>query len=209
MFASTLSVLALACTALAAPNVARAATSAPPSGFSISSVAALGTGCPPGTSYVLVSGSHKYLRTDDNTALTAVFSEFYAVAGPEVSISQNRKACQLTVSVKVPAGYNFGLKNIESAGYYQLDSGVSASQGSYYYSSAWTEFRGPVQGKEYIGKVDYDLTGSVRSTCGKDVVLNILNDVRVNNSKNKQGSGAIAKDLVNLKQTLNLDWQAC
>ncbi|KAF6751326.1 hypothetical protein DFP72DRAFT_908164 [Ephemerocybe angulata] len=208
MFTSTLSVLALACTALAAPNVARAATSAPPSGFSISSVAALGTGCPPGTSYVLVS--------DDNTALTAVFSEFYAVAGPEVSISQNRKACQLTVSVKVPAGYNFGLKNIESAGYYQLDSGVSASQGSYYYfqgglsqASAWTEFRGPVQGKEYIGKVDYDLTSSVRSPCGKDVVLNILNDVRVNNSKNKQGSGAIAKDLVNLKQTLNLDWQAC
>ncbi|KAF6759819.1 hypothetical protein DFP72DRAFT_117448 [Ephemerocybe angulata] len=212
MLASTLSLIAFAWTALAVPTaVPREDTEpsfAPSDGFAITSVGAIGTGCPPGSSYVLVS--------DNNTALTAIFSEFYALAGPGVSISQNRKACQLTLSVKVPAGYNFGLKNIESAGFYQLDTDVTASQGSYYYfqgglaeAAALTDYAGPVDGAEYVNKADYDLASTVRSPCGKDVVLNINNNLRVSNSKNKQGSGAIAKDFINLKQTLHLDWQAC
>jgi len=208
MLFSTLSAIAFASSALAAPSVASRSVAAPKAEFEITSVGVIGTGCPPGTAYVAVS--------DDNTALTAVFSEFQAVAGPGVPLKDNRKACRLTLGVKIPKGYNFGLKSIDSAGYYQLDKDVTATQGSYYYfqgevaqANARTTYTGPIPGKAYINKETYDQTSTVRSPCGGEVILNISNDVRVNNSKNKDGEGAIAKDLVNFKQTLHVDWRAC
>ncbi|TEB33600.1 hypothetical protein FA13DRAFT_1730650 [Coprinellus micaceus] len=207
MWFSAFSVLSIVATALAAPSPL-APRFAPPTGFNITSVGVIGTGCPSGSAYVLIS--------DDATALTAVFSELSAIAGPGVSISNNRRQCQLTLGVRVPKGYSFGLNSVESAGYYQLDPSVSASHSSLYYfqgqltqGAAQNTFVGPVEGKTYISKEAYDGSGTARSPCGQDTVLNINTDVRASNSNNKNGFGYISKDFIQFRQTLNLDWRAC
>ena len=80
-------------------------------GLLSTSVGVIGTGCPPGSAYVLVSGksgsvtrfqerASEKTTVDDATALTAVYSELNALAGPGVSISSNRKNCQLTLGVR-------------------------------------------------------------------------------------------------------------
>ncbi|RXW15629.1 hypothetical protein EST38_g10227 [Candolleomyces aberdarensis] len=207
MIFSTLSVLALVSASFAAPApVTTDEYVRAPTGFNITSVGVIGTGCPPGTSYALVS--------DDNSALTAVFSQFYAFAGPGVGISDNRKACRLTLGVKVPEGYSFSVNTLEHAGFYQLDKGVTGSQGSYYYfqgeineATARKAYEGPVLGKDYINKIDFE--GAAFSPCGKDTVLNFGSDVRVNNANNKNGYGAIGTDSIQFRQTLHLSWKAC
>lgn len=202
MFFPTLFVLSIVSSVLAAPSP----RFAPPEGFEITSVGVIGTGCPPGSAYVLVS--------DDATALTAVFSELNAEAGPGVSIRNNRRACQLSLGVNVPEGYRFSLKTVESAGYYQLDEGVTASQGTYYYfqgqlaqANARGTYNGPVDGKDYVLKEEF--SESLTSPCGKATVLNINTDVRVSNSKNANGFGFLSKDFLQFRKTLNLEWQAC
>ena len=101
---------------------------------------------------VCLLGQHRVdLAVADKTAVTVTFSQFYAEAGPGISVSANRKQCQLTFGIKVPSGFTFGVASVDyvrrsfwaqsssylsfslQRGYYQLDSKVTASQQSIYY----------------------------------------------------------------------------
>ncbi|TFK28356.1 hypothetical protein FA15DRAFT_701034 [Coprinopsis marcescibilis] len=181
-----------------------------PAGFKITSLGVLGTGCPPGTSY--------YVLSPDNSAVTVTFSEYFAQAGPGIPIAQNRRNCRLTFGVNVPPGFTFAIGTVDYRGYYQLDRGVTGGQSASYYfqsllneSFARKELVGPVDGADYIYRDQFDLIATNTSPCGVSTVLNVNTELRVSNTGNRQGSGYIATDSVDahLNTTYNFQWQTC
>ncbi|RXW20948.1 hypothetical protein EST38_g4906 [Candolleomyces aberdarensis] len=209
MLKSIVSLLTLASLAFAAPSSSlekRLEFSGPhPPGFNITSLGVLGTGCPPGSAY--------YSINPDKTTVKVEFSGFIAEAGPGIAIRNNRKACQLTLGVSVPAGFAFGVDTVDYRGDYQLGSGVTASHQTFYYfqgqlvqATASSTIIGPASSGDYNPGPPFDLASTVTSPCGVSTVLNINSDVRVSNSANKTASGYISMTSI---LPLNLQWRTC
>ncbi|MDR7275706.1 DUF4360 domain-containing protein [Catenuloplanes atrovinosus] len=140
-------------------------------------VAMAGSGCRPGSADVAVS--------PDNTAFTAIYSDYLAQAGPGIASTEGRKNCQLNVLVHVPQGFSFAITKVDYRGYGLLQTGAVASQRANYY------FQGMTQGTftnhpiaapfddNWIASDEVPIAAVVWHPCGELRNLNINTELRV------------------------------
>jgi len=183
------------------------AAAAQPGHFTIKSLVHAGTGCPAGTVAENVS--------PDLKAFTLLFDSFYAEAGPGLPLSASRKNCQLNIAFDCPSGWRFALVNLDTRGFASLDWNVKGvQQTSFYFGSAMTgtiarDFHGPTA-EDYVVRDTLPAASRVWGSCGRNArSLNINASIRVDNMRNRSGSGLMTVDSVDgsLVQTYGILWE--
>jgi len=201
--------------ALAIPSAAVAkpqAPQGPPSDpMTIGVVKANGSGCPDGTTDVLMS--------KDNTSFTVTYSAYTALVGPEATKLDARKNCQLALDVNVPSGFTYAVAKVDYRGYADLAKGATGSQSASYYFSGMSQtvrskhnLKGPMEG--YWQKSDAVGVLSLNFLpCGDQRYLQVNTDLRVNGgwSNTKKVTSLVTMDStdLNLKTVYQLAWKSC
>ncbi|KAF1846300.1 uncharacterized protein K460DRAFT_122931 [Cucurbitaria berberidis CBS 394.84] len=199
--------LPLAAAAPAFPDVALG--DAPPAGqVKIRGVSYGGTGCPQGTMSSQISA--------DRSIVTLIFDSYIASIGPGISVTEQRKNCQLNVDIEYPGGFQYSILSADYRGYAAIQKGVSGTLKSTYYFSGQTAqtsteygFTGPVNG-DYLKHDEADSTSIVWSPCGATGMLNINSQVRLTSS-NSSATGLLTTDSTDLKftQVVYVQWKKC
>src|SRR5687768_15029044 len=96
-----------------------------PDDFEITEVLFNGDGCPPGTVTKNVA--------PDRLSFSLSFSGYIAETGPNFEPSEGRRACQVTVNLKVPPGWKFAVAGFDYTGYMNLQEGIHAEHKTIYY----------------------------------------------------------------------------
>jgi len=181
---------------------------APPDSFNITSIGVNGSGCPAGTAH--------YVLNSDKTAVHIHFSNFYAAVGPGIAVSDNRKSCQITLGLHVPAGFSFTIGSVAWNGWYHLDAGVTGYQQAEYYFQAQAEnavaknnLSGPVIAAAYTYQNNFQLTGN--SACGDTSVLNIVSSLQVDNGNYSSRFGYISDNSASadFQEIFGFTWSTC
>ncbi|KAI9141959.1 secreted protein [Paraphysoderma sedebokerense] len=168
-----------------------------------------GSGCPKDTARASFN--------DERTAVTVLFDQYVASAGPGIPMSENRKNCQLNVKVHIPRGYQYSVATVDYRGFVQLDPTVTALQRSaYYFAGELREavkqapFYGPVE-KDYVFRDTFDFQSMVWSSCTESTTMNINSQIRIDNSRDRKKSGTMTTDSIDgkVKQILGITWRKC
>ncbi|MFI5976368.1 DUF4360 domain-containing protein [Streptomyces sp. NPDC051452] len=148
----------------------------PPDRIVIDSVAANGTGCPPGTAAVAVS--------PDNTAFSVTYSNYLAKVGPGSAPTDFRKNCQLNLRVHVPGGFTYAIVSADYRGFASLAPGASGTQraGYHFQGNATTvrthHFQGGFTG-DWQTTDTVPVAALVFAPCGEERNLDIDTELRV------------------------------
>jgi hypothetical protein len=182
---------------------------APPAGsVKIRGVSYGGTGCPQGTMSSQISS--------DRSVVTLIFDSYIASIGPGISVTEQRKNCQLNVDLEYPGGFQYSVLSADYRGYSAIQKGVTGTLKSTYYFSGQTaqtsttyKFEGPTNG-DYLKHDEADSTSIIWSPCGAAGMLNINSQVRLETS-NSKATGLLTTDSTDLKftQVVYVQWQKC
>jgi hypothetical protein len=155
-----------------APAAASAATPAQTPSFTIRLLTAAGSGCPQGS--IAVSGSR--------SEFTVTYDQYIAATGAGTSPLNFRKNCQLDTRVGIPAGWTFGVSEVDYRGYAHLGRGARGTvAASYYFAGLPGTAR---QSHRIRGAVDRDYEFNDRANvvtwapCRTAVGLNIDTELR-------------------------------
>lgn len=180
-----------------------------PGYFTIQSIVHAGSGCPAGS--VAENVSH------DLQAFTLLFDSFYAEVGPGVSIREKRKNCTINLAFDYPGGWQFALVDMHTRGYVSLDRNISGLQQTSFY------FQGDAQtGRfafDYLGAIDEDyvhvttipFSNILWSPCNAKRSLNVNSEVRIDNSRSRNGQGLFTVDSIDGQVThlYGVSWRRC
>jgi hypothetical protein len=171
-------------------------------------VAMAGSGCRPGTADVAVS--------PDNTAFTAIYSEYLAQAGPGIATTEGRKNCQLNVLVHVPQGFTFAIAKVDYRGYGLLQRGATASQRANYYFQGMTQstftnhpLTAPLD-DNWFASDEVPVAAMVWHPCGELRNLNINTELRVGRGTSTDAS-FVTMDSTDgsIATTYHFAWRVC
>lgn len=205
---NSLALLALA----TLPSLSHAADAPPRDAVTIQSYSYSGSGCPSDTVAPTLS--------NDNQALTLGFAEFNAEVLPNGPSSQARKQCTITVQLDYPTNFSYAISKVDYRGYAYLDPKVVAQHISSY---AFDDRKKP---RRYTAKLgngnklvdeNYLFTDHLPqgqfafAPCGRSRALVIDTELRVDNSKNRQGQGTLSSDSLDLdlRTEYQLRWKPC
>jgi hypothetical protein len=127
-----------------------------------------GTGCPAGT----VSAT----LTSDQTQLSILFDQFVAEAGGNSGKSLDRKACDVSIPIKMPHGYSISILQVDYRGFNSVPRGGMTEMSAEYF---FTNQRGIRSVKRFTTAQDDDymitnrlgVESLIWTPCGKDVIL--------------------------------------
>jgi hypothetical protein len=88
-------------------------------------VTANGSGCPAGSTEITVA--------EDNSEFTVIHRSYVARVGVGADPTDFRKNCQLSLDVRVPSGFTFGIVRADYSGRINLAAGAQAWQSASYY----------------------------------------------------------------------------
>jgi len=203
---------ALFLSSLAAPVTASTPAMLPPPAdkIVIDVAAANGSGCPLGTTSVLVS--------PDNTAFTVIYSDYHAQVGGDSASDAFRRNCQLVLNVHVPQGLTYAISKTDYRGYAQLQRGATAYQKASYYfqgdshtARAQHNFSGPLNGDWQTTDV-VGIAALVWAPCGAKRFFNINTELRADLGWSKPSDvSLIAMDSTDMEigTVYHLSWKSC
>ena len=171
-----------------------------------------GSGCPLGTVAENIS--------EDKDAFTLTFSDYIAESGPDARVSEGRKNCQLTVSLKVPSGWQYSVGDFDYRGFIYLDRGIRAQHTTNYYfqgdanTAGFEQYIDGPRDDVYSFRESVGLESRVWSQCSSQRALNINTAVSVRNTDKRRypsAEGVMGTDSIDGKitQKYGLKWRRC
>ncbi|MBC7530141.1 MAG: RICIN domain-containing protein [Oligoflexus sp.] len=186
-----------------------------PSQTFIKSIDALGSGCPTGT--------YSSNLSDDRKAFTLSFSEFVAEIGPGIPLSDARKNCSITLTLQVPAGWQYSIGTFNYRGFMDVAAKVRADHSTSYFFQGTGDTgtfsatsTGPVA-KDFVYTDKIGLASvyipDQWSPCNVDRALTINPSIRLTKLAGAPANvqSIITNDTVDgeLKQVFGLSWRKC
>lgn len=178
----------------------------------IASVSVNGSGCP--------AGSYESFLSEDGLALTITFSKYFLEASATKPVVQTL-ACNVSLQLAMPRGYQVGVTKVSYQGYAFLEPGLVAEQIANY---AWTgigtlannearsKLTGPHDGS-YLFNDEVETRGGVIPWSPCDLTSRLQIRSRLTLTNNVRGEGYINTTDVNVEQktklVINLRKQVC
>lgn len=179
----------------------------------IGSLAVNGDGCPLDSVFKSVSA--------DRQAFHLQFSQYVAEFGPYIPIRDQRKFCQITLSLDIPDGWRFAIASFTYRGFLAIDEGVEAEHVTDYYfqgdpdSGRFQEKMTGPRNENFVFQQQVPPGEQFWSGCEAKRAINIKTSIRVRPGASAEGqelSGVIGTDVVDGKlsqQSWRLYWQRC
>ena len=187
-----------------APATANAAMSDPV--FTVHLLSANGSGCPPQSTAVSQATSSEF---------TITYSQYIATAGDGAGPLDFRKNCQLDVSVGVPAGWTYGILEVDYRGFAFMDKDAHGTLAAAYYFAGLAKtyqqnhaLAGPQSG-------DYEFTDQAKvvgwAPCHFNGTLNVNTSVLLFAGANKSFANELTMDSsdINLSTVYHLGFEKC
>jgi hypothetical protein len=174
--------------------------------FTVRLLSANGSGCPRGSTAVSQATSSEF---------TITYSNYIATAGDGAAPTDFRKNCQLDVSVGVPAGWTYGILEVDYRGFAYMDHDAhGALAAAYYFAGLAKTYQQnhPLSGPQSGNYEFTDRAGVVGfAPCHFNGTLNVNTSVLLFAGTNKSFPNELTMDSsdINLSTIYHLGFKKC